>query len=69
MALILTRKIDESVTLTHAGVAIRVTVKDIRGRQVRLAFDAPDVVEIFRNELAKRKEADGGDPAETSDPE
>lgn len=64
MALILTRKIDESVTLTHAGVAIRVTVKGIRGRQVRLAFDAPDVVEIFRNELAKRKEETNEDKRE-----
>jgi carbon storage regulator CsrA len=55
MALLLTRKIGESVTLTHAGIAIRVTVKAIRGSQARLAFDAPQVVEIFRNELSKRE--------------
>ena len=56
MPLILTRKKGESVVMATGGIAMRITVAEIRGGQVRLAFDAPDIVEIFRSELSKRKE-------------
>lgn len=46
--LILTRKIGESITI---GQDIRVKVVSIDQNQVRLGFDAPMDVPIFRDEL------------------
>ena len=46
--LVLTRKPGESVVI---GNDIRVTVVNIRGNKVRLAFDAPDDVTIHREEI------------------
>lgn len=46
--LVLTRKLRESITI---GDAIRITVVDIRGRQVKLAIDAPREVIVHRAEI------------------
>jgi carbon storage regulator len=46
--LTLTRKEGESIVI---GGSIRVTVKSIRGRNVRLMVAAPDGVAIYREEL------------------
>jgi carbon storage regulator len=46
--LVLSRKIDEQIII---GEHIRVTVVSIRGNQVRLGFEAPHEVSIFREEL------------------
>ena len=46
--LVLSRKLNEQIVI---GDDIRVTVVSIRGNQVRLGFEAPPEVLIFRNEL------------------
>jgi len=46
--LVLSRKVDEQIII---GDNIRVTVVSIRGNQVRLGFEAPPCVPIFRQEL------------------
>jgi carbon storage regulator CsrA len=46
--LVLSRKVDEQIVI---GDDIRVTVVSIRGNQVRLGFEAPPTVPIFREEL------------------
>jgi carbon storage regulator CsrA len=50
--LVLTRKLGEKVVI---GGNITLTVVEIRGSQVRLAFDAPTHVRILRGELAGNK--------------
>ena len=47
--LVLTRKPGEKVVI---GNGITVTVVEVQGNRVRLAFDAPDQVRILRGELA-----------------
>jgi carbon storage regulator len=53
--LVLSRKVNETIVINGD---IRVTVVSIRGNQVRLGFDAPDSVGIFREELYDRAGAD-----------
>jgi carbon storage regulator len=50
--LVLSRKPGEQVVL---GNGITLTVVEVRGDRVRLAFDAPDQVRILRAELACRQ--------------
>lgn len=62
--LVLSRKSEASVILTVQGVRIRVTVLEIRGDKVRLGFEAPEFVEIHREEIQaivdnERKSTDG----------
>jgi carbon storage regulator len=47
--LVLSRKLGEKVVL---GNGITLTVVEVRGKRVRLAFDAPDQVHILRAEIA-----------------
>lgn len=47
--LVLSRKIGERVVI---GDGIVVTVLEVKGRQVRLGFDAPPEVQIWRGELS-----------------
>jgi carbon storage regulator len=47
--LVLSRKSGEQVVL---GNGITLTVVEVRGDRVRLAFDAPDQIRILRAELA-----------------
>jgi len=51
--LVLSRKVDEQIII---GDNIRVTVVSIRGNQVRLGFEAPTTVPIFRDELRAASE-------------
>jgi len=46
--LVLSRKVNEQIVI---GDNVRVTVVSIRGNQVRLGFEAPQDVLIFRDEL------------------
>jgi carbon storage regulator len=50
--LVLSRKRGEQVVL---GNGITLTVVEVKGNRVRLAFDAPDQVRILRAELACRQ--------------
>lgn len=46
--LVLTRKVDESITI---GSNVTVTVLEIRGNQVRLGIDAPRETSVHRTEI------------------
>jgi len=46
--LTVTRKEGQSIVI---GDGIRITVKTIKGRQVRLAIDAPKEVPVYREEI------------------
>ena len=59
--LVLTRKPGEKVVL---GGNITLTVVEVKGNQVRLAFDAPDSVRILRGELVVQEEDLEAKPAE-----
>lgn len=48
--LVLTRKVGESVDIEIGG-GIKVTVIEVRGKQVRLGFTAPEDVDIWREEI------------------
>jgi carbon storage regulator len=50
--LALSRKPGEKVVI---GDGITLTVVEVRGKRVRLAFDAPEHVRILRGELACRQ--------------
>ena len=56
MPLVLSRTIGESVVIN--GGEIKVTVADVQGDQVRLAFNAPPNVVIDREEIHQRKLVD-----------
>jgi carbon storage regulator len=43
-----TRKIGQKIRI---GDQIRITVKEIKGRQVRLVIEAPKEVRVFREEI------------------
>ncbi len=60
--LVLTRRIGETIVI---GNGIKVTVADVQGNRVRLAFEAPKQHRILRAELAcwLDKEATGEEPA------
>lgn len=49
--LVLTRKLGESVTI---GDSIKISVIDIKGRQVRLGIEAPSSMAIHREEIYAR---------------
>jgi carbon storage regulator len=49
--LVLTRKLGESVTI---GDNIKISVIDIKGRQVRLGIEAPPEMTIHREEIYAR---------------
>jgi carbon storage regulator len=53
--LILSRKRGEKVVI---GLGVTVTVLEVVGGRVRLGFEAPGQVGIFRGELAPRRDLD-----------
>jgi carbon storage regulator CsrA len=50
MALVLTRSESQAVVLAIDGRRIRIEVARVNGGEVRLAFEAPDDVAIWREE-------------------
>lgn len=57
--LVLTRKPGEKVII---GGNITVTVVEVKGNKVRLAFEAPDQIHIMREELIARQNMEWSDP-------
>lgn len=55
--LILTRKMGESVFI---GENVKVTILSNRGGQIRIGFEAPDDVQILREEVRARNELEEG---------
>ena len=49
--LILSRKVGASIVIETKDGPVKIMVVSIRGGHVRLGFEAPDVVEIWREEL------------------
>ena len=62
--LVLTRKLGEQVVIDGN---ITVTVMEMQGNRVRLAFEAPDKVSIMRNELLQGDLDLKGKPREWND--
>jgi len=55
--LALTRGEGESITIYAGEKKITVTVVEVRaGRQVRLSFEAPNDIDIYRTEVLDREE-------------
>lgn len=56
MSLILSRKVNESITIECQETMIEVVViRNLQGK-IRLAFNAPPEVKIYRTEILQRKE-------------
>jgi carbon storage regulator CsrA len=55
--LVLSRKPGEKVVLSNG---ITLTVVEVRGKRVRLAFDSPDEVHILRAELSGWQDGPAG---------
>ena len=49
--LVLTRHIDEDVMVDHPLGTVRVVIVGVEGDMVRLGFDAPPDVKIYRKEI------------------
>ena len=57
--LILTRRPGETIIIeTPAGERITVVVLGVKGNQVRIGTDAPDDINIVREELLERLQAE-----------
>lgn len=54
--LVLSRNEDESIRI---GADVVVTIRKIKGNQVRVAIDAPRAVKVLRTELEERREVRG----------
>ena len=64
--LVLTRKVGERVMI---GPNISVRVVDVRGDRVKLAFEAPDQVPIYREETFRRIQAEESEHGGPKDPD
>ena len=60
--LVLTRRIGESLCL---GADIVVTVINVQGCQVKIGISAPSDISVDREEIRRRKIADGSFPGHT----
>ena len=60
--LVFSRKRDEATVIRVGGHVIRMTVTAIRGEKVQFGFDAHADVQIHREEVDARIQADGGVP-------
>ena len=49
--LVLTRKINESIMINDD---IKIKILDIKGNQIRIGFEAPESIMIFREEVYKK---------------
>ncbi len=61
--LVLTRKLDEQIVIGLGEQTVVVRVVAIEGDRIRLGFDAPPEVPIYREEVLHRIEACAASPA------
>jgi carbon storage regulator len=61
--LILTRKLNESITI---GDSIEVSVIEIKGDQVKLGIDAPRAIKVYRKEVYDAIQKENEEAARTS---
>lgn len=61
--LILTRKVDESITI---GENIELSVIEIKGDQVKLGINAPKEIKIYRKEVFRAIQAENLEASKTS---
>ena len=59
--LVLNRRMNDQVILRTAEGEVRVTVVFVRGREVRLGFEAPDSINIVRAEIDQANLQNGVD--------
>jgi carbon storage regulator len=59
--LVLSRKLNESIII---GDNIRITVVGLRGSQIRLGIEAPDSIQIFREEILDQGPAEESEPVD-----
>ena len=58
--LVLSRKTDEEIVINVNGTTLSLKVVEIRGDKVRIGFNAPKTVSIWRKEVAEAIEREGG---------
>ena len=56
--LVLTRREGDTVILETSDGPIEVSIAEINGSQIRVGFNAPKSVSIFRGELKKRDQTE-----------
>lgn len=54
--LILTRRLDEKITIGEGDKVVFVTILGVKGNQVRLGIDAPKSIPIHREEIYQKIE-------------
>lgn len=62
--LVLTRKLGESIAI---GNEIKITVIEIKGKQVQIGITAPSNIKIYREEIFKRIQEENKKAAEQKD--
>lgn len=62
--LVLTRKLGESIAI---GNEIKITVVEIKGKQVQLGITAPSSIRIYREEIFKRVQEENKKAAKQKD--
>jgi carbon storage regulator CsrA len=58
--LVLTRRAGEAVIVTNGTEELTIRVKQIRGKQVHMTFEAPKSMKILREEVIDRGDASDG---------
>lgn len=56
MGLVLTHKLGEAI---HIGNDIKITLTEVQGKQTKIHIEAPQSVNILRDAVKKRNEANG----------
>lgn len=57
MSLVLTRKEQQSIIIfTGDGEKIIITIESIKGSQIKMRFDMPDDMEVWRDELLDQED-------------
>ncbi len=63
--LVLSRHKDESIMIKLGNDVVKVKIVDIRSDKVRLGFEAPKHIEIYREEIYEKIQKEKADEAES----